>query len=98
MVAGSQDFRATADLVLVAVGVQPNSERGAAASIETGVKGALCVNRLMQTNVNDIYAAGDCVETWHRLLNRNTYLPLGTTSHKPGRTAAENVLGRNREF
>ena len=38
----------------------------------------------METDVPDIYAAGDCVETWHRLLNQPTYLPLGTTAHKQG--------------
>jgi NADPH-dependent 2,4-dienoyl-CoA reductase/sulfur reductase-like enzyme len=98
VVAGSQDFLATADLVLVAVGVQPNSELGATAGIATGIKSALCVNRFMQTNITDIYAAGDCVETWHRLLNRYAYLPLGTTSHKQGRIAAENAVGGKREF
>jgi len=35
----------------------------------------------METDVTNIYAAGDCVETWHRLLNTYTYLPLGTTAH-----------------
>jgi len=98
VVAGTQDFLATADLVLVAVGVRPNSELGAAAGITTGAKGALCVNRRMETNLPDIYAAGDCVETWHRLLNRYTYLPLGTTAHKQGRAAAENAVGGDREF
>lgn len=98
VVSGTQDFLATADLVLVAVGVQPNSELGAAAGITTGIKGALQVTRRMETNIPDIYAAGDCVETWHRLLNRYTYLPLGTTSHKQGRIAAENAVGGDREF
>lgn len=98
VVAGSQNFLAAADLVLVAVGVQPNSELGSSAGIATGIKGALRVNRFMQTNVADIYAAGDCVETWHRLLNRYAYLPLGTTSHKQGRIAAENIVGGQREF
>lgn len=98
VVSGTQDFFATADLVLVAVGVRPNSELGAAAGIETGVKGALRVNRRMETGIPDIYAAGDCVETWHRLLNRYAYLPLGTTSHKQGRIGAENAVGGDREF
>src|ERR1700749_1823664 len=91
VVAGTQDFLATADVVLVAVGVQPNSELGNAAGIATGAKGALRVNRRMETNLDDVYAAGDCVETWHHLLNRCTYLPLGTTAHKQGRIAAENA-------
>jgi NADPH-dependent 2,4-dienoyl-CoA reductase/sulfur reductase-like enzyme len=44
-----------------------------------------------------VYAAGDCVVTHHRLLGE-TYLPLGTTAHKQGRVAGENVLGGTREF
>lgn len=98
VVAGTQDFLATTDLVLVAVGVRPNSELGSAAGIAVGAKGALSVNRRMETNVSDIYAAGDCIETWHRLLSRYTYMPLGTTAHKQGRTAAENAVGGHREF
>ena len=97
-VTGSQGFTSTADLVLVAVGVTPNSELGVSAGVATGAKGALCVNRRMETNVPDVYAAGDCAETWHRLLNKYTYMPLGTTAHKQGRAAAENVVGGDREF
>ena len=52
----------------------------------------------METNREDIYAAGDCVETWHRILGRSAYLPLGTTAHKQGRVAAENAVGGDREF
>ena len=97
-VSGTRGFSKKADFVLVGVGVQPNSELGAEAAIATGVKNALCVNRRMETNLVDVYAAGDCVETWHRLLNRYSYLPLGTTAHKQGRIAGENALGGNREF
>jgi len=97
-VSGTKEFSRTADLVLVAVGVRPNSELGAAAGVTQGAKGALGVNRKMETNLPDVYAAGDCVETWHRLLNRYTYMPLGTTAHKQGRTAGENAIGRYREF
>ena len=45
-----------------------------------------------------VFAAGDCVETWHRLLNCYTYLPLGTTAHKQGRIAGENAIGGSRAF
>ena len=51
----------------------------------------------MRTGLPDVYAAGDCVITHHRLLGQ-TYLPLGTTAHKQGRVAGENALGGNREF
>jgi NADPH-dependent 2,4-dienoyl-CoA reductase/sulfur reductase-like enzyme len=51
----------------------------------------------MRTNLPDVFAAGDCVITHHRLLGQ-TYLPLGTTAHKQGRVAGENALGGRREF
>lgn len=88
----------TAGIVLVATGVVPNSEIGKQAGVEAGINGALCVGRGMQTNVPNVYAAGDCVETWHRVLNSFTYLPLGTTAHKQGRVAGENATGGQREF
>lgn len=97
-VSGTHSFSKTADFVLVAVGVHPNSELGATAGVTLGTKGALRVNRRMQTNLPDVYAAGDCAETWHRVLNRNAYLPLGTTAHKQGRIAGENAVGGDREF
>lgn len=97
-VTGSKGFSQDCELVLIAVGVTPNAELGAKAGVPTGAKGALRVNRRMETGIPDVYAAGDCVETWHRTLRRNTYLPLGTTAHKQGRTAGENALGGEREF
>ena len=51
----------------------------------------------MRTGLPDIFAAGDCVATYHRLLGQ-TYLPLGTTAHKQGRVAGENACGGHREF
>lgn len=52
----------------------------------------------METDIPNVYAAGDCVETWHRLLGSYTYLPLGTTSHKQGKVAGENAVGGCRDF
>ena len=98
VVTGSNEFETTADLVLVAVGATPTTELAQSAGIELGVAGAIKVNRQMETNIPDIYAAGDCVETWHRLLDKPVYLPLGTTAHKQGRIAGENALGGHREF
>jgi NADPH-dependent 2,4-dienoyl-CoA reductase/sulfur reductase-like enzyme len=97
-VAGEPDFAATADLVLVVVGVRPDTDLAVAAGVETGVRGALRVDRQMRTNLPDVLAAGDCVETWHRLLQQPTYLPLGTTAHKQGRIAGETAVGGTAEF
>jgi NADPH-dependent 2,4-dienoyl-CoA reductase/sulfur reductase-like enzyme len=88
----------TADMVLVAVGSRPETSLVQSTGITIGVRGAICVNQLMETNIPSIYAAGDCAETYHRLLGKNTYLPLGTTAHKQGRVAGENAVGGNRKY
>jgi NADPH-dependent 2,4-dienoyl-CoA reductase/sulfur reductase-like enzyme len=86
-----------ADMVLVVVGVRPDTSLAAGAGAALGARGAIAVDRGMRTNLPDVYAAGDCVVTYHRLLGE-TYLPLGTTAHKQGRVAGENALGGSREF
>jgi len=93
---GSRVTRA-ADVVLVVVGVRPDTELAADAGAGLGARGAIAVDSGMRTNLPGIFAAGDCVVTHHRLLGE-TYLPLGTTAHKQGRVAGENALGGNREF
>jgi len=86
-----------ADMVLVVVGVRPETALAADAGAALGVKGAIAVDPQMRTSLPDVFAAGDCVITHHRLLGE-TYLPLGTTAHKQGRVAGENALGGNRAF
>jgi len=93
---GSAVTRVT-DMVLVVVGVRPDTELAGEAGAELGVKGAIAVDPGMHTNLPDVFAAGDCVVTHHRLLGE-TYLPLGTTAHKQGRVAGENALGGSRQF
>jgi NADPH-dependent 2,4-dienoyl-CoA reductase/sulfur reductase-like enzyme len=97
-VSGTGAFEAYADLVVVAAGVQPRTEVAQGLGIERGVQGATRVSRTMATSIPDIFAAGDCVETWHRVIARPTYLPLGTTAHKQGRIAGENAVGGERLF
>ena len=86
-----------ADMVLVVVGVRPDTALAASAGAELGLAGAISVDRGMRTNLEGVFAAGDCVVTHHRLLGF-TYLPLGTTAHKQGRVAGENAVGGSREF
>jgi NADPH-dependent 2,4-dienoyl-CoA reductase/sulfur reductase-like enzyme len=86
-----------ADMVLVVAGVRPHTTLAAEAGATLGVKGAIAVDPGMRTNLPDVFAAGDCVVTHHRLLGQ-TYLPLGTTAHKQGRVAGENALGGHRQF
>jgi NADPH-dependent 2,4-dienoyl-CoA reductase/sulfur reductase-like enzyme len=94
---GGEPVKKTADLVLIVVGVRPDSEIAAAAGAALGSMGAILVDRRMRTTLPDIWAAGDCVITHHQLLG-DAYLPLGTTAHKQGRIAGENALGGDREF
>ena len=88
----------TTDMVLVATGVKPSTKLAQTAGIALGVAGAIQVDRTMATNVPDIFAAGDCAETWHNILKNKVYMPLGTTAHKQGRVAGENMVGGHREF
>jgi NADPH-dependent 2,4-dienoyl-CoA reductase/sulfur reductase-like enzyme len=97
-VLGSPTFVEATDLVLVVVGVQPVTQLAREAGLTLGLKGAISVDQAMATALPDIYAAGDCVETYHRLLDAPTYLPLGTTAHKQGRVAGENAVGGYAEF
>lgn len=95
---GSGGFDAEVDLVVWAAGVSPESDLARAAGVEAGVRHACKVNRRMETNVTNVYAAGDCVETWHRMLQKPVWLPLGTTAHKQGRVAGENAIDGDAEF
>ncbi len=92
-----QPLAVPADVVLVSVGVRPDGGLAAAAGAELGPSGAIAVDRRMRTSLPDVFAAGDCAVTHHRLLGES-YLPLGTTAHKQGRVAGENALGGSREF
>ncbi len=94
---GGETLEQTVDFVLVVVGVRPDVELAADAGAELGIKGAIAVDEAMRTNLPDVFAAGDCVHTHHRLLGV-TWLPLGTTAHKQGRVAGENALGGSARF
>ncbi|MFO7713810.1 FAD-dependent oxidoreductase [Desulfosarcina sp.] len=87
-----------ADMVLVAAGARPATQLAQSAGIGLGAGKAILVDRHMATQTADIWAAGDCVQTWHRILERHVYMPLGTTAHKQGRVAGENMLGGACEF
>nr|WKN34570.1 FAD-dependent oxidoreductase [Tunicatimonas sp. TK19036] len=92
-VLGTADFSQMTGMVIVVAGARPQTTLAEALGLETGSKGALRVNQRMETALPDIYAAGDCAETYHRYLKKYQYLPLGTTAHKQGRIAGENMVG-----
>ncbi|MGB9079769.1 MAG: FAD-dependent oxidoreductase, partial [Desulfuromonadaceae bacterium] len=84
-----------ADMVVVSIGVKPNTELFSAAGGEVGVSGAVKVDRYLRTNLPDVFAAGDCAEHYVRQLGRNGYMPLGPTANKQGRLVGSNIVHNN---
>jgi CoA-dependent NAD(P)H sulfur oxidoreductase len=79
------------DLVIVGVGIKPNVELAAEAGVEIGTTGAILVDRHMKTNIPDVWAAGDCVESNNLVSGRPTWIPLGDTANQMGRVAGTNA-------
>ncbi|QFG00646.1 CoA-disulfide reductase [Psychrobacillus glaciei] len=86
------------DLVLIAIGVKPKTEFLKDTGITTLPNGAIVVNARLETNVENIYAAGDCATHFHRIKQEDDYIPLGTTANKQGRLAGLNMMEDGREF
>lgn len=82
-----------ADLVIMATGVRPNVALAKNIGVKLGVTGAIEVNNRMETNIKDIYAAGDCIETFNAITGKPVYRPLGTTANKTGRIAGDVLSG-----
>ncbi|MHC1684462.1 MAG: FAD-dependent oxidoreductase [Clostridiaceae bacterium] len=81
------------DMVIMATGVRPNVSLAKEAGIEIGETGAIKVNTKMETNIKDIYACGDCIETFSIVTRKPVYRPLGSTANKTGRIAGEVLTG-----
>ncbi|MDI3481834.1 MAG: hypothetical protein PWQ97_1489 [Tepidanaerobacteraceae bacterium] len=80
-----------ADMVLLSIGVKPDTQLAAGAGIELGIKGAIKVNENMETNIHDIYAVGDCAENINLVTGKPAWFPMGSTANKMGRVAALNL-------
>ena len=87
-----------ANVVVIAIGVRPNTELAVEAGLEIGPTRAIAVNEYMQTSDPDIYAGGDCVECTHMLTNKKVFAPLGSTANKHGRVIADNIAGMETKF
>lgn len=82
-----------ADMVVLAIGVTPDTGLARAAGLELGVKGSIVVNDRMETSVPDIYAVGDAVQVRHFVTGEDTLLSLAGPANKQGRIAADNICG-----
>jgi NADPH-dependent 2,4-dienoyl-CoA reductase/sulfur reductase-like enzyme len=82
-----------ADLVVLGIGVRPNSALAAEAGLAVGRKGGISTNRRMATSVDGVWAAGDCVETFHRITGQPVAIALGTHANKQGKVVGVNASG-----
>ncbi|APG28373.1 pyridine nucleotide-disulfide oxidoreductase [Syntrophotalea acetylenivorans] len=82
-----------ADLVLLSIGVKPNTAFIAESGIELGKRGHILADDSLRTNKEDIFAAGDAIEVMHPLTNKKTTIPLAGPANKQGRIAADNMHG-----
>ena len=87
-----------ADVVIVAVGVQPNTALARAAGARLGETGAVAVDARQETSVAGVYAAGDNTESTHRVTGQKVHLPLGLTANRMGRVAGVNMAGGDARF
>lgn len=86
------------DMVLMSLGIRPQVEIARKAGLRIGETGAIWVNERMETSIEGIYAAGDCVETTHLVTGKKVWIPLGSTANKQGRVVGINVCGGNATF
>ena len=87
-----------ADIVILGLGVRPNTVLAATAGIPLGEKGAIRVNERMETGIPGIWAAGDCAESFHLVSRKPFYVALGTVANRHGRVAGINLGGGNATF
>ena len=88
----------SADMVLLSVGVTPDTSLAESAGLELGFRGSILVNDKMETSVPDIYAVGDAVEVKHFVTGNRTLMSLAGPANKQGRIAADNICGQNSTY
>ncbi|MBS7217940.1 MAG: FAD-dependent oxidoreductase [Oscillospiraceae bacterium] len=87
-----------ADLVVMAIGVTPDTALARAAGLELGLKGSIVVNDRMETSVPDIYAVGDAVQVKHFITGQDALIALAGPANKQGRIAADNICGGDSRY
>ena len=87
-----------ADMVVLAIGVTPDTRLAGAAGLELGVKGSIVVNDRMETSAPDIYAVGDAVQVRNFVTGQDTVVALAGPANKQGRIAADNICGGDSRY
>ncbi|MEG1390248.1 MAG: FAD-dependent oxidoreductase [Angelakisella sp.] len=88
-----QEGEVTADMVLLSIGVRPETQLAKDCNIATNKRGSIIVNPQMQTSIPDIYAVGDAVEVQNFISHTPAFIPLAGPANKQGRIAADNICG-----
>lgn len=86
------------DMVILAIGVVPDTRLAKEAGLELGIKGSIVVNDRMETSVPDIYAAGDAVQVKHFVTGADTLISLAGPANKQGRIIADNICGGDSRY
>ena len=86
------------DMVIMAIGVVPETKIVKNTEIATNSRGAIIVNDKMETSIKDIYAVGDAIEIKNFVTNKASYVPLAGPANKQGRIAADNICGFDRHY
>ena len=87
-----------ADMVVLAIGVTPDTALAKEAGLELGIKGSIVVNDRMETSVPDIYAAGDAVQVKHCVTGEDALISLAGPANKQGRIIADNICGGDSRY
>ncbi|WNF38848.1 CoA-disulfide reductase [Bacillaceae bacterium IKA-2] len=87
-----------ADLVILSIGVKPATKCLDGSGIHLADNGAVIIDREMRTNQKNIYAAGDCAQVYHKVIEENRFIPLGTNANKCGRIAGSNLAGSHQKY
>jgi NADPH-dependent 2,4-dienoyl-CoA reductase/sulfur reductase-like enzyme/rhodanese-related sulfurtransferase len=87
-----------ADLVVMSVGVTPNTALAKAAGLDVSPRGGLVIDEEMRTSDPDIYAGGDCAEIKNLVTGQNFFLPLGSLANRQGRVIGDNLFGLHSRF
>ena len=87
-----------ADMVILAIGVTPDTKLAKEAGLELGIKDSIVVNDRMETSVKDIYAVGDAVQVKHAVTGLDALISLAGPANKQGRIAADNVCGGDSRY
>lgn len=86
------------DMVVLAIGVIPDTTLVNNLGINKGIKGSIVVNDKMETEIKDIYAVGDAVQVKHYITGKPTLIPLAGPANKQGRIAADNICGLDAHY